>query len=180
MSRSTSGGLRATVVHESMFACTEEVAHAVAAGLRAGGCAVVESSACTAWADGLPPFDLLVVGAPAQAFSVTRPYSAPVGLRELLTRMGHDDTGRPFATFDTRVRKVGHLPRAAALRSAHLLVHRGYRPLARPQAFVVDDLPGPVARGELDHARAWGEQVAQRAAELTGAGRPRARAGASR
>lgn len=172
---------RAAVVYESMFGCTEAVARAVADGLIESGYAVTLDDVGNLWSSESPPFDLLVVGAPTHAFSLSRrgtrqeamrqggrPKAEAVGLRDWLAALGRRETagGRPFAAFDTRVSKVRHLPKAASTRAAHLLAHQGYRSVSRPTAFIVDDTRGPLAEGELARAHEWGLTVGRTAAAL--------------
>ena len=104
--------LRALVVHESMFGNTERIALAVAQGLRAGGAEVSVVAVADA-PDALPDeVDLLVVGAPTHAFSLSRaatrrdavrqgasPDRAATGLREWLTSLTCGDAQPPVAVF---------------------------------------------------------------------------------
>ena len=166
--------IRALVVYESMFGCTEKVAQAVAVGLVEAGATVEVHDVRASRAHGLPAFDLLVVGAPTHAFSLSRPATrrdavrqgAPAGvqqtgLREWISALAWSEAaaGRPIAAFDTRVSRVRRFPKAAAIRAAHLLSHQGFRVVARPEGFVVEDLHGPVASGEAERARAWGRRL---------------------
>jgi hypothetical protein len=170
--------LTALVVYESMFGSTQEVAAAVADGLRAVG--VVTELVDVRHA---PPardagFDLLVVGAPTHAFSLSRPSTrqdavrqgaspelAGTGVREWIAAMGPrgEAQGRAAAAFDTRVTKVRSLPKAASTRAAHLLARRGYHLVSRPTPFLVHDVKGPLVDGELDHAGGWAREIAQAA-----------------
>ena len=171
--------MRALLVYESMFGCTGSVARAVAEGLAADGAFEVElHEVSQAPAAGTVAFDLLVVGAPTHAFSLSRPSTrrdavrqgarpeaAETGMREWLDALGDRDEagGRPAAAFDTRVTKVRNLPKAASTRASHLLRRHGYRLVSRPAPFLVVDTPGPLLDGELDRARAWGRTVAEAA-----------------
>ena len=146
------------VVFESMFGNTEQVARAVADGLEAEGVptAVVEVSVAPA---ALPPsVDLLVVGAPTHAFSLSRPKTrteavrqgadeskAAIGLREWLETV-RPATDRPVhvAVYDTRATKVRRLPAAAGPSAARLAKRRRFARVDRPVAFLVDDLQGPL------------------------------------
>lgn len=167
--------LQALVVYESMFGCTEEVARAVAAGLRIEGVAVELTDVRDAAQHDPDDFDLLVVGAPTHAFSLSRPSTradavrqgAPagvesVGIREWIdarrSRLGPH--ARLAAAFDTRVTKVRRLPKAASTRAAHLLARQGYDLVSRPTAFLVEDTRGPLVTGEIKHAVTWGRVVA--------------------
>src|SRR4051794_39550000 len=126
---SADGGVRALVVYESMFGCTEKVAGAVADGLRQGGLEVQLTEVREAAPAGATGFDLLVVGAPTHAFSLSRPESraeavqrgappgvATTGLREWLEATPRTPSGehRLAAAFDTRVTQVRRFPKAAS------------------------------------------------------------------
>jgi hypothetical protein len=174
---STDPQLRALVVYESMFGCTEQIALAVAEALRADGLAVEVSDVCSAPALGDAEFDFLVVGAPTHAFSLSRPAtrteavqkggraeSEATGLREWLTAgPSTDGPTRPAAAFDTRVTRVRRLPKAASTRAGHLLTHRGYELVSRPTPFLVEDTKGPLIEGEVERATEWGRTIAQAA-----------------
>ena len=168
--------VRALLVYESMFGSTGEVARSVAEGLAEGGCEVEIREVRSAPPAGEAHFDLLVVGAPTHAFSLSRPTTrrdavrqgaraelVETGLREWLDALGRRDEarGRPAAAFDTRVTKVRNLPKAASTRAAHLLRRHGYELVGRPTPFLVDDVQGPLVDGELDRARAWGLEIAR-------------------
>jgi hypothetical protein len=55
---------------------------------------------------------------------------------------------------------VRRLSKSASTRAAHLLAHRGFRLIARPEGFLVEDTSGPLVPGELDRARSWGRRLA--------------------
>lgn len=167
--------LRALVVYESMFGSTQDVAAAVAEGLRAEGLATQLVDVRHAPAPGDAVFDLLVLGAPTHAFSLSRPSTrqdavrqgaspelASTGVREWIGAMGsrEESRGRAAAAFDTRVTKVRSLPKAASTRASHLLARRGYHLVSRPTPFLVHDVKGPLVAGELEHAVTWAREVA--------------------
>lgn len=167
--------LRALVVVESMFGNTEQVARAVAAGLADGGVDASVVDVGAAPVDLPPDVDLLVVGSPTHAFSLSRPATradavrqgapperAVTGLREWLgTLLPQDVRHSPVvAVFDTRVSKVRRLPAAAGPRAVRLARRRGLTVLGRPEAFLVADTPGPLVAGELERATVWGHQLA--------------------
>ena len=165
---------RALVVYESMFGNTEQLAHAVAEGLRLDGLMVdaVDVGEAPSVDGGV---DLLVVGAPTHAFSLSRPRTradavrqgAPAvkadhGLREWLTSCGgsrETDVVARLAVFDTRVTQVRHLPKAAGRKAARLGERQGYLLIAKPASFLVEDVKGPLLEGELDRAVAWGRHL---------------------
>ncbi len=169
--------LKALVVYESMFGNTEKVARAVADGL--GGhldVDVVEVGKAPSplW----EPVDLVVVGGPTHAFSMTRQNTredakrqgaasgdAGFGIREWIDKLQEGPHAEKVATFDTRVTKVRHLPGSAAKSAAKGLRRHGYSTVAKPESFFVDDVSGPLVDGELERARAWGEQLAAAVAQ---------------
>ena len=171
--------MRALVVFESMFGNTEKVAGAVAHGLQHEGVdtGLVEVRSAPAR---LPSdLDLLVVGGPTHAFSMSRastradavrqgaaPERATVGLREWLDQVVLEAGHVPeLAAFDTRVTKVRWLPQAAGPSAGRAGRHRGLRLAARPVGFLVDDLKGPLLDEEVERATEWGRTLAAVLAE---------------
>ncbi len=166
--------MQALVVFESMFGNTEMIARAVAAGLE-------ESMAVETVEVGQAPVaipdtvDLLVVGGPTHAFSLSRPAtraqaveqgathgSPATGLREWLGRLPHGSSAVAVATFDSRVDKVRKLPGSAAKKAAKLVRGLGFTPAGR-ESFFVEDTRGPLLPGEVERARAWGRGLAAEA-----------------
>jgi flavodoxin len=164
--------LRALVIYESMFGNTERLAHAVAAGLQMGGASVVIREVNTAPSVIPSDIDLVVLGAPTHAFSLSRPstradavrqgapaHRAHLGVREWLSEFSaHSGSG--IAIFDTRASKVRRLPMAAGPRAARIARKRGFILLTKPVGFVVEDIKGPLAPNELDRAVKWGRFLA--------------------
>lgn len=162
----------ALVAHESMFGNTAAVAAAVARGLSSVGCQVDQVDVGTADHPPRPltSYDVLVLGAPTHAFSLSRASSraeavdqgAPAadrterGLREWLAQLPPAGPGVRAAAFDTRVAMVRHLPGSAAAKAARLLRRRGYRLITGAMSFYVVDTDGPLVDGELERAEAWG------------------------
>jgi hypothetical protein len=161
----------ALVVYESMFGNTEQVARAVARGIRD----VVDADVreVSEVPDGVDPtVDLLVVGAPTHAFGLSRPSTRADavrqgaeqdderrGLREWLEQLPQSGGDGAVAAFDTRVRRVRHLPGSAARGAVKILRAHGYRATAS-HSFYVEDVSGPLLPGELDRAAAWGREIA--------------------
>src|SRR6478672_11773321 len=160
-------GMRVVVVFESMFGNTEEIARAVAEGIRE-----VRPDAVV---DCLPvrqarsaEADLLVVGGPTHFLGLASPRTRHMaekfdeaaqpaengGLRAWLEQLPQAPVGRRAAAFDTRLDKLLH--GSAAARIAHRLAHKGYDMVAEPEGFVVVDMTGPPRPGELQRAKAWG------------------------
>jgi hypothetical protein len=163
------------VVYESMFGNTGEVAEAIAEGMRsAADVEVVRVDAAPAH---LPAgTDLLVVGGPTHAFSMSRSSTRtsaveqgtvvmPIeaGIRDWLdTLRPENGAAVPVASFDTRVTKVRRLPGSAAKAAAKALKRDGFKLLVPPASFYVEDMTGPLSEGELDRARSWGKNLMDR------------------
>ena len=162
--------MRALVVYESMWGNTEQVARAIGRGLGTSGPVEVLD------VSGAPPqqltgLDLLVVGGPTHAFSLSRESTrkdavtkgAPSGheqrgVREWLDGLPAGDLA--VATFDTRVAKARHLPGSAARKAGKKVRRHHLGRVVDTESFWVDDLAGPLLDGELDRARAWGRELA--------------------
>jgi len=161
--------MKALVVFESMWGNTEQVARAVAGGLQSTGpVEVLDVSGEVP--DDLSGIDLLVVGGPTHAFSMSRPTTrddavnrgapsghAKRGIREWLDGLPAADLA--VATFDTRVGKVRHLPGSAAKKAAKEVRRHHLGRVVDTESFYVDDMEGPLVDGELDRARAWGLEL---------------------
>lgn len=164
--------MKALIVYESMFGNTEHVARAVAEGLALHmEVELVEAGRAPAPLSSL--VDLVVVGGPTHAFSMTRQKTredavaqgatAPAeasGIREWIDHLKSGPHSERVATFDTRVAKVRHMPGSAAKAAAKGLRRHGYGVFLKPESFWVEDVAGPLLDGELERARAWGEGLA--------------------
>ena len=167
------GPIKALVVFESMWGNTEQVAKAIAAGLRA--CMDVEIvEVGSAPQQPGEDIELIVAGGPTHAFSMSRPGTRAeaqtrgaangqlsTGLREWLEQLPSGRPSQSVATFDTRVDKVRHLPGSAAKSAARTLHHHGYRSSGNAESFYVADTEGPLLDGELERATAWARQIGE-------------------
>ena len=163
---------RALVVFESMFGNTETVARAVASGLAESMTVDVRRAGPDVPVDDV---DLLVVGGPTHAFSLSRTATrqaardqgAPAdtaggpGLREWLDGLRLPAEPPVVATFDTRIKKRG-VPGSAARTAQKKLRRRGLRVVAPAQSFWVGDTAGPLLDREEQRAREWGTALAGR------------------
>lgn len=171
--------MKATVVYESMFGNTEAVARAIGEGLNEYGDVTVSNVDDLA-AGQIVDADLLVVGGPTHAFSLsrksTRQQAAQQAKGELVTRQGGLRewlAGLPRGTssaaaFDTRVAKPRWLPHRAAHAAAKRLRATGRNILAQPEGFHVTGTTGPMLDGELDRARRWGTTLGANLMARTG------------
>ena len=168
--------MKALVVYESMFGNSELVARAVGEGLGERTETVVRDVATAPPGEVPDGIDLLVVGGPTHAFSMSRPTTredavrqgagqgagqglVSRGLREWLGALPPDLQGLSAAAFDTRVSRVRRLPGSAARSATRVLRRHRAELLAPPESFFVDDVAGPIGDDELARARAWGERL---------------------
>jgi hypothetical protein len=170
----------ACIVYESIYGNTRQVAEAIAEGLRAAGADEVEVLRVDeAAARGRVEASMLIVGGPTHmhgiASSMSRKMAVQaatdeghevepgaadgVGLRSWLRDL-HGD-GTPAAAFDTRADASPTVTGMAARGIAKRLRRHGYETFAEPESFIVEDSEGPLAEGELDRARHWGELLAR-------------------
>jgi flavodoxin len=173
--------MKALVVYESMFGNTAEVARSVADGL-ADHLDVTVRAVADAPAQLTEPYDLVVVGGPTHALSMSRPSTradaveqgAPetvkeTGIREWLDGLGDGPRTALFATFDTRAEKARHMPGSAAKKAARVARKQGFSLADKKKSFFVDGMQGPLEAGETSRARAWGERLGADVAARTAA-----------
>jgi menaquinone-dependent protoporphyrinogen IX oxidase len=181
--------MKALVVYESMFGNTRRIAESIAQGL--GEFADVRTVCVAAKpAPEVQGVDLVVVGGPTHAWSMTRAQTRQTapgyankpgsglrlepgadeaqGVREWLHSL--PDMSVAAAAFDTRINKPAIFTGRASKAIARSLTKHGARLMTRPESFLVDPkshlLPGEDERGRL-----WGLQLAKStAAALTQAG----------
>jgi len=157
-----------------MFGNTAAIAGAVAHALEESGAEVVCVDVGAADAALALDTDLLVMGAPTHAFSLSRANSragavrqgadarsAATGLREWISTLHVGPSQPRVATFDTRAAQVSRLPFGAARTAARLARRRGLHVAQKPMAFVVEGTTGPLRAGELERASAWGRTLAE-------------------
>jgi hypothetical protein len=173
-SRAEEKPMRALVVYESLFGNTEAVARAVAGGLAERVEVDVEvREVSQAPSPPVATVDLIVVGGPTHAFSMSRASTraqafvqgasqgeTDVGLREWLAGLRAGPHSEVVAAFDTRVARARRLPGSAAKRAERVVRALGYAPAGR-QSFWVEDSSGPLLPGELERAADWGRQLAR-------------------
>ena len=161
--------MKAVVVYESLWGNTAAIARAIAEGIGPAAHALATDEAT---ADVIADADLIVAGAPVLGFSLpsdtirnsiatgekgapTRPDLSHPSMRTWLATLppGHGGS----AVFETRFRWS---PGGATGAIGSGLKRAGYRPLAKAQKFLVTGKYGPLADGELERARHWGETLA--------------------
>jgi len=161
--------MKALVVYESMWGNTRKVAEAIGEGLP--GCRVAEVHEVSG--SDLEGIDLLVVGGPTHAFSMSRESTRHAavdqgaaaaaddrGIREFLAELPAR-LAVPVATFDTRSTKVRNLPGSAAKGAAKDVRRHHHTRVVDRHSFYVEDTDGPLAEGELERAVSWGAHLAE-------------------
>ena len=164
--------MRALVVYESSFGNTGQVAQAVWEGMRRRLPDVALLDVAHAPRKLPPELELLVVGAPTQAFGMSRPStredarrtageesSEPTfGVREWLRELEPPERPVHAATFDTRIH-MPHVPGSAAVGAWRVLRRDGYQVSAEAESFWVLGIRGPLREGEIERARSWGTSL---------------------
>ena len=121
--------------------------------------------------------DLLIVGGPTHAFSMSRsatrhdavaqgaaPDDESRGIREWLT--GLPPTPQvSVATFDTRVDKVRRLPGSAARSASKVVTRRRLGRVVSVESFYVEGVDGPLLDGEVERAGAWARSLVRGSVE---------------
>jgi len=171
--------MRAVIVYESMYGNTRAIADAIGEGLRAAGDVRVVPVA-EAGPGLLGQADLVVVGGPTHAHSMSRPATRTAameasrkagsqlrldpaasgpGVRDWLGAMGQVDAA--CAAFDTRIAGPAVLTGRASKGIASLLQRHGLTALASPESFLVTKA-NELYPGQAERAREWGALLAQR------------------
>jgi flavodoxin len=166
--------MNAVVVYESIYGNTRAVAEAIAEGL--GSAPVVPVSRADADA---AHAELVVVGGPTHMHGIASTRSrhmaveaahedagthvepdaaAEPGLRAWLRDLG-TVVGVRAAAFDTRLDRSPWFTGLASRGIERRLRHHGYDVIAT-ESFLVKESEGPLEEGELERARAWGQQLA--------------------
>ena len=146
--------MKALIIYDSQYGCTEKVARAIEAALAQAGEAKAFRPAEVDPAM-LGKLDLLIVGSPTQGGRPTK------AMAELLGKIAADGLKDvPVAAFDTRMkgRMVGVFGFAAG-RIETMLKGKGGRSVASPAGFLVDSSKGPLKEGEAERAAAWAAEV---------------------
>jgi hypothetical protein len=162
--------MKVIVVYESHWGNTAAIARAIAEGLGPEARAL---STAEATGELAAAADLIVAGAPLLGFSLPTESM----LKGLASNAGRDPTppdlahpsmrswvdalptgGGRAAAFETR---IWWSPGSAAKAILGKLEALGYRPVAKPQRFIVQGKYGPLKEGELAKAKAWGAELAQ-------------------
>ncbi len=167
--------MNAIVVYESHWGNTEAVARAIAEGIGPDARVLDTDEATSSIVE---EADLIVAGAPVIAFALPRDGTAkqiagdvkaprPPDVSHPLLRTWLDGlaVGHGWgAAFETR---IWWSPRGATGTIESKLRHAGYRLAGKSQRFIVAGAYGPLKDGELERARQWGADLAQKAGPAT-------------
>lgn len=178
--------MRALVIYESMFGNTREIARAVADGIAPTLEADVIDAA-DAPVEIAADVALIVLGGPTHAHGMSTPASREdsarragdglvshgIGVREWTEAVRPATTPVATAVFDTRIKGPGFLWGSAAKPAAKRLASLGFQMIVEPEDFIVGGPTGPLfdrlEPGEVERARAWGADLAQRVGVTAGA-----------
>lgn len=161
--------MKAVVVYESLWGNTAAIAAAIAEGIGGGTRAL-------STAEGTPEVigdvDLIVAGSPVFGLKLpsekmrdaiaadpgpapSPPDTSHPSMRSWLEELPKGDGHG--AAFDTQVR--GPFGKAAPT-ITRKLARAGYPAVAKPEGFIVTGRYGPLADGEIERAREWGQRLA--------------------
>jgi flavodoxin len=159
--------MRALIVYESIWGNSEQVARAIAAALEPDMSVEVVNAETAP--ESVAGYDLVVIGGPTHAFSMSRPttrqsavdqQNAPKlvtkGIREWLDGL-EPVTGVTALAFDTRIDSP-RLPGSAAKAARHELRSHGFDVPVKAMTFRVAGTEGPLIDGELERAAAWARE----------------------
>jgi hypothetical protein len=160
--------VKALLVFESMFGNSEAIAQAVADGMSDRLDVTLADASSMPRSFGVD----IVVGGPTHAFGLSRPASRPDAVRQGASRTGAAEVGlrewldaspdfphhTAAAAFDTTIGKP--LTGSAARKALRRLRRLGCRVVAPAESFHVTGTAGPLAEGERERARRWGETLA--------------------
>ncbi len=146
--------MKALIIYDSKFGNTEQVAHAIADGLKPRFSISVASVEQIAEMDA-QDINLLLVGGPTQMADVSP------ALQELLAATPEGAlSGVAVAAFDTRYHIPLEQSGSAAHKIAPVLSDLGGTLIVPPESFFVLGGEGPLEEGEIERAFMWGSEVA--------------------
>jgi flavodoxin I len=154
--------MKTIVVYDSVYGNTEKIAKSIG-GAVTGDVKVISASEVNP--SELESVDLLIVGAPTQAFRPTKP------VQTIINNIPEDTLkGVNVAAFDTRISasEVGKGLRLlmkvgghAAPHIANVLKKKGGNLVVPAEGFFVKDREGPLKEGELERAASWAKEVVE-------------------
>lgn len=161
--------MRALVVYETLWGNTEKIARAIGSELALS--MSVDVTDVDSAPDDVTDYDLVIVGGPTHAFSMTRsatrasaakengaPGVPRRGIREWLHGMHPIATPISASAFDTRV-SAPRLPGSAARAAKQELRSLGFDIAVKQRSFWVHGYEGPLVDGELERASDWAREI---------------------
>jgi flavorubredoxin len=148
--------VKALVVYYSMYGNTEKVAMALAVGLESGGVDVSVVKVDAVKFDELGGVDLLCVGSPVHAWSISKP------VKEFLERLKSIEglTGKRAFAFDTKMSR-GRLAGSAGGKIEGKLKGLGLTIAKTSESAIVKGDKGPLAEMAEESFKQIGVQLAQ-------------------
>ena len=148
--------MNALVIYGSRHGNTQHVAEAIADGLKEA-MAVDVIALEYATPDRIKAADLIVVGGPTEAHSMTPP------LKEWVDGMDFAIQGKKAAAFDTRLDMPRVISGSAAKGIGAHLRRAGAKLVTEDTSFFVKGKTPALLPGELARAAAWGKEIAAKA-----------------
>jgi flavodoxin len=149
--------MRSLVIYASTKGNTRRLAEAMAGELRQRG--EVELVAADEAPTTLPTCDLVLIGAPTEAHTMSKP------MQQYFDRLDPESVrGTAVAAYDTRIAWPRILSGSAADAIAKRLRSLGARLVAAPESFMVSKTP-ELEPGEVDRAITWARGVADSVGE---------------
>lgn len=149
--------MRVAVIFDSKYGCTKVIAEAIAEGIKVGGLEDVRAIDVNSfYYRHISDFDVMVVGSPTHYDDATR------RTKYLIGHASPNEGVRYGAAFGTRLLREG---KGAAMVLDGIMRDVGITVVHDPMDFRVDMKKGPLLEGEIDRAKDYGRQVAERLQE---------------
>ncbi|HKJ96858.1 MAG TPA: flavodoxin family protein [Thermoplasmataceae archaeon] len=154
--------MKVIVVYDSMYGNTRKIAESISSAFDGTEC-IKTLHVEKATPEDLKGFSLIIIGSPTHG---GRPTPAVHKFMDNLPGAVKNDVH--FASFDTRfsvkeqgagLRFLMRLIGYAAEKIDRKMSEKGYKPVVKPEAFIVVDKEGPLREGEEERARNWGKII---------------------
>lgn len=155
--------MKTLVIYDSIFGNTQQIAKAIAEGLKSGSeCEIFHLKEIDIAS--LSKYGLIIIGSPTRGFKATPELNAL--LKSIPNKSLH---GISIVSFDTRIllssihskalRWIVKTGGYAAKPIDRLLQSKGGISIAAPMGFYVTDEKGPLKENEIDRAQKWGRDL---------------------
>lgn len=155
--------MKTLIIYDSLFGNTEKIAHAIGKGISKNVKVMPAEKANPSMLKGI---NLFIAGSPTHG---GRPSPE---MQEFLTSISQKALENVYiAAFDTRFYYQDHgiglkllmnILKFAAARIEKQLLRKGGKSFINPEGFFVEGKEGPLRKGELVRATAWGKKIASR------------------